>query len=153
MVFFIERFTHDLRQLRGNSCWICRENELGLGENELTKILILELSFADVVGDWEVVDPVLGYVAAHLRVRPYILLLEFDHFSNTGNCVVLRVVELFLFCFFLMHFPGHSVFYGSFQSLQAYICVSRECMTTMLSDDSDSICCSLSEAGRLVISE
>jgi len=68
MVFFIERFTHDLRQLRGNSCWICRENELGLGENELTKILILELSFADVVGDWEVVDPVLGYVAAHLRV-------------------------------------------------------------------------------------
>ena len=111
--FFIEGFTHDLRQLRCDGCWVCCENELGFRKDELTEILELELGFFDVVGNWEVIYPVLCDIATHLRVRLDILSLEFDDFPNAGHCIVLRVVELFLFCFFLVHFPRHSVFHSS----------------------------------------
>jgi hypothetical protein len=66
--FFIERFAHNLRKLRSDGCWVCCEDKLGIGKHELTQILILELGFFDVVGNWEMVDPVLCNVATHLRV-------------------------------------------------------------------------------------
>ncbi len=66
--FFIERFAHNLRQLRSDGCWVCCEDKLGIGQHELTQILVLELGFFDVVGNREMVDPVLRDVATHLRV-------------------------------------------------------------------------------------
>ncbi len=116
LVLLLEGLSEDFGDLLGRSRGVAAQNELGIFQQELSQVLILNLRLLNIVSDGKSVDPERSELLSHLGLA-YVGLLELDNFTDAGDCVISRVVELRCFGFLFVNLSSHLEFNCKFESL------------------------------------
>ena len=101
------------------------------------------------MGDGEEAKPVLNELGSNLWIIVDVCLLVLDDLTKTSNCIVSCMMVLGDFHLLCFNLWCHCKVNGRFQRAEAKISCSSECVSSILSDNTNTIRSSLSQTCTL----